>query len=324
MPKWNGGSGIAPDGGRVETGHEGLLVNDLGSDLELRLVRYFTVVAEQLNFGRAAAELRLAQPALSRQIQRLEDRLGVRLFDRTPRGTVLTDAGMAFLPEAHALLRAARRATATARAHAPAGNVVVGYVEDLVITPAVRELRLRHPEAAISTRHLDCHDDRVLAEGLVDVLVARAPLPSPGDDVRLTVLYEEPRMLVLRADHHLADRASVSLRDFAGDLTVYCSHGAPRSIYPTDAIEQRDDGPVSAGPVVASFEDRLELVASGQAVAVVPVGDRRSTLRADLASVPIEDIPASEVVVVTRIGEANPLVGAFVRAARAHLVPLAA
>lgn len=293
-------------------------MNDFGTDLELRLVRYFTVVAEQRNFGRAAAELHVAQPALSRQIQRLENRLGVPLFDRRPWGTVLTDAGRAFLPEACALLRAARRATATARAHAPAGNVVVGYVEDLVVTPAVRELRRRHPQAAIDTRHLECHDQGELAGGLVDVLVARAPLPHPADDVDVTVLYEEPRMLVLPVDHHLAGRASVALQDFAGGLTVYCSHGAPRSIYPTDA------GSLASGPVVESFEDRLELVASGQAVAVVPVGDRRSSLRADLASVPIEDVPVSEVVVVTRVGDANPLVADFVRAAQAHLVPLLA
>ena len=66
------------------------------------------------------------------------------------------------------------------------------------------------------------------------------------------------------------------------------------------------------------------MVASGQAVAVIPVGDRRSSLRADLASVPVEDVPASEVVVVTRVGDANPLVADFVRAAQAHLVPVAA
>jgi DNA-binding transcriptional LysR family regulator len=299
-------------------------VNVLGADLELRLVRYFTVVAEQLNFGRAATDLHLAQPSLSRQIQRLEDRLGVRLFDRTPRGTLLTEAGKAFLPEAHALLRAARRAAFTARAYAPTGNVVIGYVEDLVITPAVRELRRHHPQATINTRHLECHDEPVFAAGLVDVLVARAPMPYPADDLRMTVLYEEPRMLVMPADHHLAGRATVSLADFAAGDTVYCSHGAPRSIYPTDAHRKADPGPTSAGPIVESFEDRLELVASGQAVAVLPAGDRRSSLRADLVSVPIEGVPASRVVVATRVGEANPLVADFIRAARAHLVPIAA
>ncbi|CQD18237.1 LysR family transcriptional regulator [Mycolicibacterium conceptionense] len=97
-------------------------MNDYGADLDLRLVRYFTVLAEQLNFSRAATELRVAQPSLSRQIQRLEKRLGVRLLDRTPQGALLTEAGKAFLPQAQALLQAARQATLTARAYVRPGR----------------------------------------------------------------------------------------------------------------------------------------------------------------------------------------------------------
>lgn len=296
-------------------------MNDLRIDLELRLVRYFTVVAEQLNFSRAAAQLHLAQPSLSRQIQRLEGRLGVRLFDRTPQGARLTEAGKAFLPEAQSLLNAARQAALTARAYAPAGRVIIGYVEDLVITPAVRELRRRHPHAEITTRHLECHEERAFAEGRVDVLVARAPLFFPTDDARITVLYEEPRVLVVPTDHHLAGRASVSLDELAGDESVLCPHGGPRAIYPTDSYQKSDPGPISAGPVIESFEDRIELVASGQALAVLPVGDRRSSLRTDLATVPVEGAPTSRVVVATRIADPNPLVGDFVDVARTHLIP---
>jgi DNA-binding transcriptional LysR family regulator len=314
MPKWNT-PGCRPGW----TAREESPVNDLGIDLELRLVRYFTVVAEHLNFSRAAAELRLAQPSLSRQIQRLEHRLGVELFDRTPQGALLTEAGKAFLPEAQALLNAARQAALTARAYAPAGKVIIGYVEDLVITSAVRELRRRHPEADVGTRHLECHEEMAFTEGRVDVLVARDPLFIPTDDARVTVLYEEPRMLVMPADHHLADRASVSLDDFARDESIICSHGGTRSIYPTESYQPSLPGPMSTGPIIESFEDRLELVASGQAIAVLPAGDRRSSLRAGLATVPVEGFPASKVVVANRVGEQNPLVFDFVRFARTHL-----
>jgi DNA-binding transcriptional LysR family regulator len=290
-------------------------VNDLGLDLELRLVRYFTVVAEHLNFSRAAAELHVAQPSLSRQIQRLEHRLGVRLLDRTPQGALLTEAGKAFLPEAQALLRTARRAALTARAYAPAGKIVIGYVEDLIITPAVRELRRRHPHADISTRHLECHEEGAFTDGQVDALVARAPLFIPTIDIRVTALYDEPRMLVLPADHPLAGRPSVSLDDFAKGESIICSHGGTRAIFPADSYQPSDPGPVSAGPIVESFEDRMELVASGQAVAVLPVGDRRSAVRSDLATVPLEGFPASSVVIATRTGEANPLVADFISTA---------
>lgn len=297
-------------------------MNDLGIDLELRLVRYFTVVAEHGNFSRAAAALHIAQPALSRQIQRLEHRLGVRLLDRTPQGAVLTEAGQAFHPEAQALLRAARRAALTARAHSSAGKLVVGYVEDLVITPAVRELRRHHPRADITTHHLECNEQRAFAEGRVDVLVARDPKELPAEQVRTTTLYEEPRMLVVPVGHPLAGRTRVSTEDFAGE-NFLCPHGGARAVYLSDGFEPSDPGPISAAPIDESFEDRLELIAGGQAVAVLPVGDRRSSLRADLATVPVDGFPPSRVVVATRVGDTNPLVADFVEAARAHLVSAA-
>ncbi len=285
---------------------------ELGTDLELRLVRYFTVVAEHRNFSRAAADLHVAQPSLSKQIQRLEHRLGVRLFDRTPQGVVLTDAGEAFLPEARTLLRTARRAMATARAHA-AGRIVIGYVEDLLITPAVGELRRLHPRADIVTRHLACHEQGAFTDRVVDVLVARAPLPIPTDDVRVTPLYDEPRKLVVRADDALATRSSVSMDEVAPGQSIICSHGGTRQIFhPTEST--------SAEALIESFEDRMELVAAGRAVAVLPVGDRRSSLRPDLVTVPLEGFPASSVVVATRAGETNRLVTDFAAAAQTLLV----
>ena len=89
-------------------------------DLDLRLVGYFVAVAEHRHFGRAAAELRVAQPSLSRQIRRLEQQMGVRLFDRTPQSTRLTEAGEVFLPRAKALVRSAAQATAQAQGRRPA------------------------------------------------------------------------------------------------------------------------------------------------------------------------------------------------------------
>ncbi len=290
-------------------------VNDLGQDLELRLVRYFTAVAEHRTFARAAAELHLAQPSLSRQIQRLEKRLGARLLDRTPQGSTLTPAGQAFLPHARALLRAAREAELTVRELAGTGRVTIGYVEDLVVTPAVRELRDRHPGAEITTRHLSCRDVGALADGRVDVVVGRAPLPLDAGEVRTTPLYEEARMLVVPAGHRLAGRASVTPEDLAGEEEAPCASGAGGwTAYRL----------LGAGvPVIERYEDKLELVADGRAIAVLPVGDRRSSLRPGLVTVPIEGAPASRVVVASRTGDPNPLIGNFRRAARSAL-PVAA
>ena len=95
-------------------------------DLDLRLVRCFTVVAEHRHFGRAAAALHLTQSSLSRQIGRLEKQVGARLLDRDPRGTRLTEAGEVFLPLATAVLRSCARAASRARAAAEPRRVTMG------------------------------------------------------------------------------------------------------------------------------------------------------------------------------------------------------
>ena len=185
-------------------------------DLDLRLVRYFTVVAEQGHFGRAAAELRVAQPSLSRQIHRLEQELGARLLDRTPRGTRLTEAGAVFLPLAQELLRSATQAAATTRAAAEPSRVTIGFTMGLIVTPAVRELRHRHPEADVQTLHLAWHDARqALLDHRVDAVVTR--LPFATDQLRVTVLYDEPRVLLVPLDHRLAGKESVTLDDIADE-----------------------------------------------------------------------------------------------------------
>jgi DNA-binding transcriptional LysR family regulator len=149
----------------------------------------------------------------------------------------------------------------------------------------------------------------------VDVLVARAPLPFPADEVRTTVLYEEARMLVVPVGHPLAARTSVTLADFADERPVPC----PIAATGWSAYRLLSPDSLPAHPVVESFQDKVELVASGQAVAVMPIGDRRSTLHPDLVSVPIEDAPASKVVLIHRAGDPNPLVRAFHAVARGYL-----
>jgi len=291
-------------------------VNDLGQDLELRLVRYFTVVAAHQHFGRAAADLHVAQPALSRQIQRLEKYLGVHLLDRAPQGTRLTPAGERFLPRAQALLQAARQAELVAREQAETERIAIGYVEDLVITAAVRELRRRHPDAEITTRHLNCRDVGALSDKRVDALIARAPLPLATDDVFTTPLYEEPRMLVVPRSHPLADRASVTADELADEEVAPCAFET------ADWASYRILG--AGVPPIESYEDKLELVASGRAIAVLPVGDRRSSLRPHLVTVPIEGAPPSQVVLASRKGDPNPMIKNLRQAAKAVLTAPAA
>src|SRR6185437_5859028 len=177
------------------------------ADLDLRLVRYFTVVAEHRHFGRAAADLLVAQPSLSRQVRRLEQQLGVRLLDRTPQGTRLTEAGEAFLPRARALLRAAAQAAAAAKAAAQPSRIAIGYTPGLIVTPAVRQLRRQHPDADVRSLYLEWNDARAaLLDHRVDAVVTRLPLTTDG--LRVTILYDEPRLLLVPRDHRLAGKES--------------------------------------------------------------------------------------------------------------------
>jgi DNA-binding transcriptional LysR family regulator len=296
---------------------------DLGPDLDLRLVRYFTVVAEQASFGRAAAALHLAQPSLSRQIRRLEAQLGVRLLDRTSRGSVLTAAGRAFLPQARAVLQAARTAMASAREAEPPRSVTIGHVDDVVVTPAVRDLHRRRPDARVRTRHLT---SRTAHEALigrqVDALVARSPFAFPAEGLRISVLYEEPRVLVVPIAHRLAGKDAVGPADFAQEAFIPCPMAASATAW--GVFWHLDPRPgewtAPTGPaLIDSFEDKLELIADGQAVAVLPAGDRRVTLRPDLTTVPIEGVAPCQVVLATRAGEEDPLVADFHDSARTHL-----
>ncbi|MEU6541265.1 LysR family transcriptional regulator [Streptomyces sp. NPDC047000] len=288
-------------------------MNDPGEDLELRLVRYFTVVAAHQHFGWAAADLHVAQPALSRQIQRLEKHLGTRLLDRTPQGTRLTPSGQTFLPLAQALLQAARQAELAVREQAQTERITIGYVEDLVVTAAVRELRHRHPDAEITTRHLSCRDVGALSDERVDALIARAPLPLAADGVSTTPLYEEPRMLVVPHSHPMADRTSVTAEELAGEEAAPCAfETAGWTSYRVLGADV---------PPIENYEDKLELVASGKAIAVLPVGDRRSSLRPDLVTVPIEGAPPSQVVLISRKGDPNPMIKNLRLTAKTVLTP---
>ncbi|MFI1000478.1 LysR family transcriptional regulator [Streptomyces galbus] len=284
-------------------------------DLDLRLVRYFAAVAEHRHFGRAADALRIAQPSLSRQIRRLEQQVGARLLDRTPRGTRLTEAGEAFLPRARALLRAAAEAAAYARSAGESDVLTVGYTLGIIVTPAVRELRRRRPGADVRAVHLKWNESRdALLDHRVDAAVTRQPLRPHGLEV--TPLYDEPRVLVVPLDHRLAGKESVTLDDLADEPMPVVQDAAWNAYW---RIDPRPDGrPAPGGPVVEELEDKFEVIADGRAVAIVPM-PRTRTLRPDLTTVPLEDVGPTPVLLVTREGDRRRLLTEFRRTAQALL-----
>jgi DNA-binding transcriptional LysR family regulator len=285
-------------------------------DLDLRLVGYFVAVAEHRHFGRAAAALRVAQPSLSRQIRRLEQQVGVRLFDRSPQSTRLTEAGEVFLPRAKALLRSAAQATAQARDAAQPGRITIGYATSMIITPAVRALRREHPDADVQALHLDWNQPRdALLEHRVDAVVCA--LPFSTDQLHVTILYDEPRVVLMPLDHRLAGRQSLTLDDIASEPIPEFRDCDPawNAFW---RIDPRPDGRKAPdGPIFDNLDDGLEFVAAGQAVAVT-TGFYRS-LRPDITSVPLEGVEPGHVVVASRAADRSRLVADFRKIAAAHL-----
>lgn len=189
--------------------------------MELRHLRYFVTVAEESNFTRAAARLKIAQPPLSQQIHSLEDELGVRLFDRSSRGVVLTAAGRAFFDEAKATLQSAQRAQAAARhgASGKTGTLKLGYTGTASFHAefrgSLRTFRTRYPGVALVLQ------EGVTTELVKDVVAGTIDLAfiRPGainfDDVDTVQLEDEEMVGVLPSDHPMAMRSRIPLRALA-------------------------------------------------------------------------------------------------------------
>ncbi|HEX3956065.1 MAG TPA: LysR family transcriptional regulator [Trebonia sp.] len=287
----------------------------IAADLDLALVRSFIVVAEEQHFGRAADVLHVTPSSLSRQVSRLEQQVGARLLDRTPRGSQLTEAGRVFLPLATAALRSAAQAAAAARRAAQPNVVTIGFTMNLVVTPAVRELRRQYPEADVRALYLEPGELRkALLERRVDAAVARLPFPTRQLDA--TILYDEPRVLAVARDHRLAGKESVTLDDIADEPM-------PRSADPVWnafwRIDPRPDGsPAPSGPLVRAAEEKVELIAGGQVVAIIPASAPIS-VRPDLTTIPLEGVEPCQVALATRADDHSRLVSAFRRCAQALL-----
>ena len=289
----------------------------MNADLDLRKLRYFVAVAEALNFGRAAETLMIAQPVLSRQIRALEAELGVQLFVRDTRGTELTEQGRLLYQEAGALLASAaavrRRVAVAARGEA---EFTVGFMPGLVVTEAVRAFQNGHPDVTIHVMRTSWEDQvAVLHDGRADVSYLRRPFDAAGLTTEL--LFEEPRVVVLPAEHALAAAASVRMADLASERLLQDPAAVPE--WAAVAAEWRKRLP--GRPPSRTVEEKLELVAVGSGIAILPLSTARFYRRPDVVSLPIDDLPPTEVHLARDGGRRSALIDAFVTAARATAHP---
>jgi DNA-binding transcriptional LysR family regulator len=299
--------------------------------MELRHLRYFTAVAEEQHFHRAAERLHVAQPAVSEQVRKLELELGVRLLDRTNRSVSLTPAGAALLEDARRMLRLADDARVAAqRAHtAVTERVIVGIPAD-VLPPAVpralRPFAAAHPDVEVRIQR----DDPLtlldgVRRGLVDAAVVC--LPAPVGNLRVAALGEERAMIALSASHASASRAEIPLEHLdGGDAMVL-----PRSANPAfqDALlATTRDADIAVRLVEVpdtSVEQLLLAVADGRSMALLPASACDRHVVPGVRYVPVADpVPTCSVALVTSTAAARPLVAELggMIGARVRLRPL--
>ncbi|MFF3304396.1 LysR family transcriptional regulator [Streptomyces sp. NPDC002908] len=279
------------------------------SDLEVRQLRYFVAVAEELHFGRAAERLGMAQPPLSRAIRGLERQLGVALFERTTRKVKLTPAGDVLLRDARTALEAVTAAAHRARQAGSAtqrlrialkADVDGGLLPQILATYGADSAALP-PELVLGGFG---EQPQVLRDGLADVALVLCPFDGRGLDSE--PLLTEPVLLALSATDPLAARTELSLADLADRVLLGgtpADHGRPTE--PRAGMAQ----PAS------NLSEIFSLVETGSIVFVTPSSVARRYPRSQIAYRPVSDLPDATFAVAWPQDARSPAVAAFVRAA---------
>ena len=288
------------------------------AQLELRHLRYFVVVAEELHFGRAAERLHMAQPPLSQQIRRLEELIGTALFDRTSRRVALTAAGSAFLERSRRLLdQAASDIDEAGRiGRGEQGRLDIGFISSAIplgITERVHAFRSHYPAV-----HVQLHEGftalilgRLLA-GEIDMGVVRDSEPHPA--LSTSLLATEPFVAVVPVDHPAARQGTLDAAVLRDDPFVFYPRAAGERAYLLNLEPCRDAGyDPRVVQEASSWVTILHLVGAGLGVSIAPAS---ATLNApaSVRSIPLAGVHAeSEVQLVQRAADTRAILTNFLQ-----------
>lgn len=290
--------------------------------VELRTLRYFVTVAEELHFRRAGERLHIAQPALSKAVSGLEKSLGVSLLRRSKRRVELTAEGLLFLEEARRVLGAADRAVETVRAAAGGEvgrlRVAFGPTSELGLLPEVlpRFLR-RYPQVSLDLQGAYAWDQlALLRDGTGTVGLSLLPLPRT-EGLVVEPLYREPLVAALPAEHALASRQRVSLKALGSEPFVTFSRQIGPGMHDVVVSAFRDAGvALTIAHEAMHIYTTLGLVAAGLGVSLMP----RSIMNLQRAGVVYRPLtapaPSVELGMVRRADEASPTVARFAEVVR--------
>jgi DNA-binding transcriptional LysR family regulator len=240
-------------------------------DLDLRKLRYFVAVAEQRHFGRAAEQLFIAQPVLSRQIRALEREMGCDLLTRTTRTVQLTAAGEQLHEESRAVF--ATVDSAVRRVHEVDRGVerlVVAFALGLHVSDAVRAFTAIHPSVEIELLQLSWWEqDAPLRDGRAHVGYLRRPFDDTG--LRTIPIGTDPRVACLPVNHRLAHRRALTMTDLDDEAIMNAQ-----------------------GRRTATVEEKFELIAAGHGIAIVPRSVARAYPRPDVVYLRLNDVAPVE------------------------------
>jgi DNA-binding transcriptional LysR family regulator len=292
-------------------------------NVEMRHLRAFVALGEELHFGRASQRLYLTQPALSQTIRQLETSVGGRLVERTTRSVKLTANGLAFLADARVVIAAYDTALARAAraARQEQGILRVGYQigAALEIAPIVlRAYAERYPSVSVELQEFDFGEPFAgLDVGLVDVAFVKMPL----EDERLAYEFLEHETIFagLAPQHPLAQRTSIAIAEILDDPIV----AAPRAAGPWRdfwlAMEYRGGKAPKVVLEAANFDSELQAVAVGKAITITSLATTKYYARPGVVFVPIHDLPPVTVVLAWFADATSQLTEALVEVTRSVL-----
>ncbi|MGY6029531.1 LysR family transcriptional regulator [Phytobacter sp. AG2a] len=266
-------------------------------NIELRHLRYFIAVAEELHFGHAAARLNISQPPLSQQIQILEQQIGAKLLARTNRSVSLTPAGRQFLADSRQILSQVEEAAArAARLHqGETGELRIGFTSSAPFIKAVSDtlssFRQLYPDVHIQTREINTREQIApLNDGGLELgLMRNTPLP---DTLAWEVILREPLLAMIHRNHPLAAKPGVSLEELAREPFVFFDPHVGTGLYDDIlGLLRRYNLTPTITQEVGEAMTIVGLVAAGLGVSILPASFRRVQLN-EIRWVPILEADA--------------------------------
>jgi DNA-binding transcriptional LysR family regulator len=292
--------------------------------MELRHLRYFVAVAEELHFGRAAKRLYIAQPPLSQQIQQLEKELGVSLFERTNRRVELTDAGQAFLDEAYKILAHVEQAKLLAQraARGELGKLALGFVSSAafdLLPHLLSAYREQHPQIHVSLHEME-KDEQIAALFARQIHVGLLRPTVDSSELCSEIILREPLLLALPAQHPLVSKTQISIQDLANETFVLQPRHWTLGLY--DHVMNLCHSANFSPNVKQEAADTyliIGLVAANMGISLVPAS-AQSLRSQGVVYRPLEgDTTQIEMAMVWRRDDHSPVVEAFLELARQEM-----